>query len=460
MQVTETLSEGLKREIKVVVEAKELGDRFSQRLDELKDKVRIKGFRPGKVPVAHLRRIYGRSVMAEIVQQTVSETSQRALSDRKEKPAFEPKVALSEDEKEIEQVMDGKADLAFTLSFEVLPPIELSDLSKMTLIKEIAEVTDDDVQQGIDKLAESNIFYKKKDGAAEKGDQVTIDFVGKIDGETFEGGEAQDAPLVLGKNAFIPGFEEGLIGSQAGEERVVDVTFPEDYPAERLVGKPAVFEVKVKEVAAPQKVAIDDDFAKTMGLEDVEKLTEAVRSKINDEYEQASRIKLKRNLLDSLDEMHDVELPPTLVEQEFNAVWTKITEDLKRAEKTFEDEGTTEEKLRKVYQDLAERRVRLGLVLSEIGAENDIKVTEEEVKRTLMEQARQYPGQEQQVLEFYKNNPQAVAQLRAPIYEDKVVDFLLELATVEEKTVTAEQLLSASEDEIDVENADDNKEKS
>lgn len=459
MQVTETLSEGLKREIKVVVEAEELGDRFSQRLDELKDKVRIKGFRPGKVPVAHLRRIYGRSVMAEIVQQTVNETSQRALSDRKEKPAFEPKVALSEDEKEIEQVMDGKADLAYTLSFEVLPPIELSDLSKMTLTKEIAEVSDDDVQQGIEKLAESSIFYKKKDGPAENGDQVTIDFVGKIDGETFDGGEAQDAPLVLGQNTFIPGFEDGLIGSQAGEERLLDVTFPEDYPADRLAGKPAVFEVKVKEVAAPQKAAIDDAFAKTMGLEDVEKLTEAVRNKIKDEYEQASRIKLKRILLDSLDEMHDVELPPTLVEQEFNAVWTKITEDLKRAEKTFEDEGTTEEKLRKVYQDLAERRVRLGLVLSEIGAENDIKVTEEEVKRTLMEQARQYPGQEQQVLEFYKNNPQAVAQLRAPIYEDKVVDFLLELATVEEKTVTAEQLLSAGEDEIDNENTDDNEEK-
>lgn len=449
MQVTETLSEGLKREIKVVVEAKELGDRLSKRLDELKDQVRIKGFRPGKVPVAHLRRVYGRSVMAEIVQQTVNESSQKAITDREEKPAFEPKIALSEDQEEIEQIMEGKADLAFTLSFEVLPPIEISDISKISLERQVAEVTDEDVQTGIDRLAESSTTYKKKDGVAETGDQVTINFVGKIDGEEFEGGTAEDAPLVLGQNGFIPGFEDGLIGSKADDERAVEATFPEDYPVDRLAGKTAVFDVKIKEVAEAHLPDIDDDFAKSMGLENVEKLTEAVRGRISDEYKEASRLKLKRSLLDALDERHQLALPPTLVKQEFDAVWTKVTEDLKRADKTFEDEGTTEEKVRQKYQELAERRVRLGLVLSEIGGENEIQVSEEEVKRAILEQVRQYPGQEQQVFEFYKKNPQAVAHLRAPIFEDKVVDFLLELAHVEEKSVTAEELLSAPDEEAD-----------
>jgi trigger factor len=289
--------------------------------------------------------------------------------------------------------------------------------------------------------------YEPKDGAAEIGDQVTIDFAGKIDGELFEGGSAEDAPLALGGNVFIPGFEEGLVGSKAGEERVVEAAFPEDYPVDRLAGKTAVFDVKIKSVGAPQQPAIDDAFAKGMGFEDLEKLREAVRGRIKNEYDQASRLKLKRKLLDSLDERHDLALPPTLVEQEFESVWRRIKEEMERAGRTFEDEGTTEEEVRQKYQKLAERRVRLGLVLSEIGTTNDIKVSEEEVKRAMLEQIRQYPGQEQQIFEFYKKNPQAVAQLRAPIYEDKVVDFALELANVAEKTVTAEELLSAPEEE-------------
>ncbi|MDQ4061421.1 MAG: trigger factor, partial [Pseudomonadota bacterium] len=340
MQVTETLSEGLKRELKVVVPAAELESRLGTRLDELKTRVRINGFRPGKVPVSHLRRLYGRSVMAEIVQDVVNETTQQAVSNAK--PAFQPNIALPEDKAEIEAVMDGKADLAYTLSFEVLPEIELPDFSKVSVEKQVAEVTDAEVDEALGRIARANRSFtpRGEDEAAENGDRLTIDYVGRIDGEPFEGGSAEGAFLELGSGQFIPGFEEQLLGAKAGEQRTVTVRFPEDYGAKHLAGKEAAFDVTVREVARPGETALDDEFAKSLGMESLDKLREAIRGRIGEDYAAASRRKLKRRLLDALDETVKFDLPPTLVEQEFEAIWRQVTADLERSGRSFADEGT------------------------------------------------------------------------------------------------------------------------
>jgi trigger factor len=447
MQITETISEGLKRELKVVVNAKELHDRMEERLGELKDKVQVKGFRPGKVPLAHIRKTYGRSIMAEVVEQTISKSTADALKERNERPAFQPEVKLPEDQATIESVLTGTADLEYTMKFEVLPKIELTDLRELSLEKPVAEVGEEQLTRSLDNLREANVGYEAKDSAAENGDRVTMDFVGMVNGEPFEGGSAEDAPLVLGQGRFIPGFEEGLLGVKAGDTPVVNVTFPEKYPVETLAGQPAEFKVTVKEVAKPVTPEANDEFAKSLGLESLEKLRDAVKERIAREYDNASRQKLKKALLDALDESHKFELPPSLVEHEFNAMWADMTQRLERAGKTWEDEKTTEDKAREEYQGLAERRVRLGLVLSEIGQRNEIKITDEDVRRAIIDRARQYPGQESNVIQFYKKNPEAVNELRAPIYEDKVVTFALELAKVTDKTVTVAELISALDDE-------------
>jgi trigger factor len=440
MNVTETNTEGLRRELKVVVGADELEQRLSSRLDELKGKARIKGFRPGHVPKAHLRKVYGRSVMAEVVQQAVTETSQQALSEREERPAFQPKVALPEDEAEINQIFEGTGDLSYTLTFEVLPKVEVMDLSTIALDRPVAPVSDKDIDEAIDRILATNQNYKPRDGAAKKADRVTIDFVGKLDGEAFEGGTAEDAPITLGAGGFIPGFEEGLTGVKAGDEKVIEATFPEAYPEAKLAGKAVTFEVKVKEVAAPETPTLDDDFAKSLGVESVAQMRETVKARMEQDRALASRQKMKRALLDALNEGHTFELPPTLVDNEFQAIWDQVTKDLEHAKQTFEDEDTTEEKAKEEYRDIAARRVRLGLLLSEIGQRNEVTVSDEEVNKALIERIRQFPGQERQVYDFYRNTPQALAELRAPIYEDKVVDYIFELAKLTDKEVTLEEL--------------------
>lgn len=447
MQVTETANDGLKRELKVVVGAKELERKLAERLDQLKDRVRLKGFRPGKVPVNHLRKVYGRSVMAEVVQQTVAETSQKAIRERQERPAFQPRIDLPTDESEIDNVISGGSDLAYTMSFEVLPKIEVIDLGSLNLERPVGKVSDEEIEKAIGQLAEGNVTYEAKEGPAESGDRVKLDFVGRIDGEAFEGGSAEDAEVVLGRGRFIPGFEEGLTGVSAGDDNRIEVPFPEDYPAANLAGKHATFEVKVKEVALPKLPAIDEEFAKALGFETVEALREAVRQQLQGQYDTVSRTKLKRALLDALNEKHSFDLPPTLVDNEFEAIWRQIMQDLERAKKTFEDENTTEEKVRAEYRDIAERRVRLGLVLSEVGQANQVKVADEEVNRALLERIRQFPGQERQVYDFYRNNPQALAEIRAPIYEDKVVDLILTHATVANRDVSREELFADEDDD-------------
>lgn len=449
MQVTETVNQGLKRELRISIPAQELDERLNNRLHELKGQVRLRGFRPGKVPVNHLRRMYGRSIMAEILEQTVSETSQKAITDREEKPAYQPKIELPEDQSEIEQVLEGQGDLFYTMAFEVLPPVEVADLSKLELEREVAEIEDKDVDETLQRIAEQNLaFEPRPDGeAAEEGDRLTMDFVGKIDGEPFEGGSAEGSTIVLGSGTFLPGFEDQLVGAKAGEDRTVEVTFPENYQAADLAGKAATFEIKVGEVAKPIDRPIDDELATSLGFESLDKLKDAIREQISKDLDSRSRQKIKRQVLDKLDEMHSFELPEQLVEQEFDSIWQQVTADMQQSGRTFEDEGSSEDEQKTEYRQIAERRVRLGLVLAEIGEKNQIQVADEEVNRALIEQVRRYPGQEQQVWEFYQKNPGALAQLRAPIFEDKVVDYIVELANVTDKTVSREELFHDPDDD-------------
>jgi trigger factor len=447
MQITETSNEGLKRTLQVTVPAGELGKRFSDRLDEIKDRVQLKGFRKGKVPVPHLKKMYGRSLMVEVLQDTVRETSNQALADRKLRPAMQPSVTLPEDQAEIEKVLAGQADLSYSMTFEVLPAIELADFKTLKLERLVADVDDEATDKAIGDLVERSVTFTPEEGrAAQTGDRVTVDFVGKIDGEAFEGGSAEGAPIVLGQANFIPGFEEGITGAKPGEERDVTATFPEDYPVEKLAGKAASFAVTVKEVAAPVRPEVNDDFAKTLGAENVAELKDLVKQQIAREYATVARQKLKRELLDALEKAHEFELPPSLVDNEFAVIWQQLEANLKRAGKTFADEGKSEEETRAEYRKIAERRVRLGLVIGEIADKNDLKITQDEMRKALIEQARRFPGQEKTVYEYYEKTPGALAELRAPIFEDKVVDFVIEKAKPADKKVSKDELFKTAED--------------
>ena len=447
MQVSETLNEGLKREIKVVVPKADLQSRLGDRLEDAKGKVQLKGFRPGKVPVQHLRKMYGKSFMAEIVNEILSETPRSVLADRGEKSATQPEIDMTEDEAEAQKVLAGDADFEFSMKYEVIPPIEVKDFSSIKITREVVEIPEEEVEEQVKRIAQSAVEYETKSGKAADGDRVTMDYVGKVDGEAFEGGTDTDANLVLGSGQFIPGFEEQLVGAKAGDEKQVKVTFPEDYGAAHLAGKDAVFDVTVKEVASAGEITIDDELATKLGLESAERLREVVREQIESQYGSVTRQKVKRQILDALDEEYKLDTPSKLVDAEFNNIWAQITNDLEQAGKTFEDEDTTEDEAREEYMRLAERRVRLGLVLSEIGEQAGITVSEQELQQAVMNQVRQYPGQEQQVFEFFKQNPDAVANLRAPIFEEKTVDHLLEQVSVTDKTVSKEELMADDEDE-------------
>jgi trigger factor len=449
MQVTETLSEGLKREFKVVVPKDDLERRLDSRLAEIKDRVRINGFRPGKVPVGHLKKVYGRSVMAEAIEALVRETNAKIVTDKGLRLALEPRVNLPEDQAEIDNVFSGRADLAYTIALEVLPAIALADFKSIKLERLVADVTDEEVGEAIKRLAEqSRPFIAKGEGAeVANGDKVTISFTGTLNGEPFEGGTGEDIGVNVGSKTFIPGFEDQLIGMKAGETRTVTVTFPGNYMAGQLAGKEAVFQVTAKSIETPGELAVDEEFAKSLGLESLEKLRDAVKERLTRDHAGASRAKLKRALLDKLDELHRFEVPPSMVEEEFASVWGNVNSDLQSQNKTFADEGTTEEKAREEYRGIADRRVRLGLVLAEIGEKNNIKVADEDITRAVVERARQFPGQEQQVWDYYRKNPQAMAQIRAPLFEEKVVDFILELADVSEKKVSREELFKPEDEE-------------
>ena len=449
MDVSVTNSEGLARTIKVVIGQSELGQRFTSRLDEVKDTIQLKGFRRGKVPVNHIKKMFGRSLMAEVVQKAVEETSTQVIVDRKERPAFQPKIDITEDKDEMERVMAGSADLAYSMSFEVLPEIQVADLSTLQLEKLVADVPPEAVDEALGKIAERNVKYEVEDGrAGGDGDQLTIDFVGRVGGVEFEGGKGEDMPLVLGAGGFIPGFEDGLKGAKAGETRVVKPTFPADYQVATLAGKEAEFDVTVKTVGKAVQPAIDDELAKGFGMDSLAMLRERVETQIKQEFEQVSRAKMKRGMLDALDKAHQFALPPTLVDNEFNQIWGQLTQSMEQAKKTFADEGKSEDEIRAEYRKLAERRVRLGLVLGEIGEKGKIEVTQDELRNALFEQARRFPGQEKMVYEYFQNTPGAVSQLRAPIFEEKVVDHIAGLSKPVERKVTREELVAPLADDM------------
>jgi trigger factor len=441
MEVTETAAAGLKREFRVIVPATDLEAKVNARLDDIKGRVQLRGFRPGKVPVAHLKRLYGKSAMAEVIEAAVREANSQIVTERGLKLAIEPKVVLPPEEGAVEGIIAGKADLAYTVEMEIVPPIPLADFKAIKLERLTAPLEDSEIDQALQTIAEqSRPFNDSADAPAAQGDRVTISFQGSIDGEPFEGGSGDDVALVLGSAQFIPGFEDQLVGVKAGDSRTVEVKFPETYRVESLAGKNAVFSVTAKKVETPGSVTLDNDFAKTLGLESLAKLRDAVRERLEREHAAASRQKVKRALLDQLDARHKFDPPPTLLEEEFKNVWSTIENDLKQQGRTFADEGTTEEKAREEYRAIAERRVRLGLVLAEIGEKNNIKVTDEQLTQAVVAQARMMPGQEQRVWDYYRNNPAALAAVRAPLFEDKVVDFLLELADVTDKRVSREEL--------------------
>jgi trigger factor len=448
MQVTETLAEGLKHEFQISVPASDLDAKADARLVDLKDKVRLNGFRPGKVPVSHLKKVYGRSVMAETVEQTIRDTNSQIFSERGFRLATEPKVTMPTEEKAVDDILTGKSDLTYTVAIEVVPPIQLADFKSFSVEKPVADVTDADVDEAIKRIAEANRTYvAKAEGAkAETGDRVTVNFKGTIDGTPFDGGTGEGIPVVLGAGQFIPGFEDQLIGVAKDETRTLKVAFPKNYASATLAGKDAEFETTATAVDAPQDPTPDDEFAKTLGLESLDKLKEAARERLNAEFAAATRQRVKRILLDRLDETHRFEAPPSLVQEEFRLMWDSIRAEMESGGKTFADEGTTEQAAEDEYRKIADRRVRLGLVLSEIGEKNKITVTDDEVSRAVIERARQMPGREKEVWDYYRNNVNALAQLRAPIYEDKVVDFILELANVTEKKVSREELFK-DEDE-------------
>tara|TARA_R100001129_G_scaffold162192_1_gene127353 strand:- start:911 stop:2260 length:1350 start_codon:yes stop_codon:yes gene_type:complete len=445
MEVTQTKSEGLSRTFAIKVPASELQAKLDERIEEIRPQMKLKGFRPGKVPASHVRKMYGQDLMGELINKLVTETNQKALEDNELRPAGQPDVQIDGD---MEAVVKGEADLSYNMNVDVMPEFEPADVTKLTITRPVAEVSQEQIDEALARIAEQNTQYepRAKTAKAKDGDAVVMDFVGKIDGEAFEGGSAEQQTLVLGSGQFIPGFEDQLVGVKAGEEKEVTVTFPEEYGAEHLAGKEAVFEVKVHEVRAPKTADVDDEFAKGLGLEGLEQLTGLVKDQLKAEHDGASRAKAKRNLLDQLDEAHSFDLPPNMVEQEFNQIWQQLQAEMDAGRTADEDKDKSEDELKEEYRKIAERRVRLGLVLAEIGRVADVRISEQEVNQALVREARQYPGQEQQVVEFFRNNPGAMAQLRAPIYEDKVVDHILEVAEITEETVSREDLFKEDDE--------------
>ena len=445
MQITQTVSEDLHRQFTITVAASELDSRVTSRLEEMKPKISLKGFRPGKAPISFLKKQYGKSIMGEIVEQAVNEGSQKAIKDNQLKPALSPRIEPVGD---VQQVVDGKADLQFTVTVDLMPEFEAADIGSLKVERITADVSDADIDEALERIAkQSRGFTPRGEGeAAQKDDAVVIDFVGSIDGVEFEGGKGEGFNLTLGSGQFIPGFEDQLIGAKAGEQREVKVPFPADYHSAELAGKDASFAVTVKEVKSPDAILIDDALAQKMGLDTLGTLKERIRDQIKGEFASASRLHLKRRILDALDSAHTFALPKQMVEGEFNAIWAQVEAELKRENKTAADEGKTEDELKAEYHAIAERRVRLGLVLGKLGEQNGITITGDEVQRAIMTRVRQYPGQEQRMYQYFANNPQAQAEIRAPLFEDKVVDFIAELAQITDKKVDRETLFQDPDD--------------
>lgn len=437
MQVTETKTEGLKRDFKIIVPATDIEERVTSRLKELTNTVRIPGFRPGKVPVSLMKQRYGASVMGEVLERTVSETSVKAMTDRGMRPAIQPKVEITS--------FDEGGDLEYTMAVEIMPEIKAIDYSEISLERMVVEVPDNEIDETLGKMAAANKTSEPApaEHAAKSGDIVVIDFVGKIDGEEFPGGKADGYQLELGTGSFIPGFEDQLVGAKAGDHVSVSVKFPEEYGAAELAGKDAAFDVDVKEARTTKPATIDDEFAKKAGVESADALKKAIREEHEREYKSIARMHLKRALLDKLAELCTFEVPEGLVEQELESIWTQFEEQRKQNPEavTAEYGDKKDDEIKAELQEISERRIRLGLVLADVGQANNIQVTQEDLNRGIMAEARRYPGQEQRVFEYYQKNAEAMESLRAPLLEERVVDFMLEMTKVTEKKVTREELM-------------------
>ena len=445
MQIVDKSGEGLSRTFGVTVSQADLAKKLDARIAEVTPTLNIKGFRPGKVPTAHVRRLYGKALMSEVVEQTLNESTQKVLEDNNLRPAGDPDL---KPEGDMNAVIEGKADLAYEIAVDVMPQFEPVDPASISLKRPVYVPTDKEVDEAVSELAKQNRTYADRTGKslkAKDGDQVTIDFIGRLDGVAFEGGTASDVDLVLGSGQFIPGFEDQLVGAKPYSDVEVKVTFPENYQAENLKGKDAVFEVKVKAVKAPVDTPADDALATRLGIESLEKLRELLKENLTKEYAGASRFKLKRALLDQLDSQHDFPLPPKMVDAEFASIWQQVQQDKAQGGLPPEDAEKTDEQLQGEYRKIAERRVRLGLVLAEIGRANNVQVTEAELSEAMIAEARKYGPQAQQVFDLFRQNPNAQAQLRAPIFEDKVVDLIVEKAKVKDQKVSKEDLLADDE---------------
>jgi trigger factor len=438
MQVTETLSEGLKRSYAVTVPAAEIESRTKSKLAEIGKNLRLPGFRPGKVPPNLVRQRYGNSVMAEVMQDALDNVAERVVEDARLRPAGQPRISLAK------QPQFGAAaeDLEIKVDIEVLPDITLPDLTDIALTRLKAVPADEVVARALESIARQNRDLEPvtEERGAETGDILTIDYAGSIDGVRFEGGTAENAQLELGASSFIPGFAEPLEGMKVGETRTIDVTFPADYQAAELAGRAAQFEITAKALSKPVEAAQDDTLATKIGFESFAKLEEAVRAQMQAEFDQLSRLRLKRELLDILAERAQFESPPSMLDIEFSAIWQRVQADRAQGQQDEDDVGKDEETLKAEYRAIADRRVRLGLLLSEIGRVNDVQVTPAELSAALRQEASRYPGQEAQVVDFFRKNQGAIEQLRGPIFEDKVVDHILRVARVEEKLVAPEDL--------------------
>ncbi len=449
MKITEKAKEGLSRVYNVVVEKSEIATSLDKKIAEIAPTLNIKGFRKGKVPVNHVRRMYGKSIMAELLNELVQQGIDQAVNDNGVRPASNPEVGSIDN---IESVLDGKTDLAFDVNLDILPEFEPTDISKIEITRPVAEASEEEIQTALEEIAKQSQSFETKTGKAKNGDAVICDFLGKIDGVAFDGGKAEGSQVTLGSNTFIPGFEEALVGVKAGDETVINVTFPEDYGVKDLAGKPATFDIKVIEVKSPVETKIDDELATKIGLSDLATLKEAIKTDIERQFASLSRQKAKRALLDALDTSHSFELPVKMVEAEFQSIWGQVSADKAAGNTDPDDEGKSEDELKAEYKSIAERRVRLGLVLAEIGRVENVQITDQELGQALSREASKYPGQEQQVYNFFQQNPNMLAQLRAPLFEEKVVDIILAKANVTDKTVTKAEL-EADDDEAPAEAA-------
>lgn len=438
MQVTEVANEGLKRAYTVVVPAASIAAEKDKRLAELAKDMKIPGFRPGKVPQKIVQARYGQAVMGEVLEASVQEATGKVVEERGLRPAVQPKI-------ELVNFADG-ADLEFRLDVEVMPEIPMPDFASITLTRLKAVAGEEQVAKTLDSIVSRNATLEDAEPrAAAKGDVLVCDFVGRIDGTEFEGGAAQDMPIEVAGQGFIPGFTEQLEGLAPGEERVIQVSFPAAYGSAALAGKDAEFTITAKALKTSVKPALDDELAKKVGLEDLAKLREVVTESLQREYDGLSRLAIKRRLLDALAERASFTVPEAMVEGEFAEIWQRVEADMKAGKLDGDDAGKDEAALKADYRGIAERRIRLGLLLSEIGRTNNIQVAREELSRAMMAEVQRYPGQEKQVIEYFQKNPQAMEQLRSPLFEEKVVDFMLELAQVTDETVTPEALAEASQ---------------